>query len=86
MPKVCEFHGILIYMYRDEHNPPHFHALYGDDEISVRIDTVEIIAGRLPRRAERNVLRWAAARQSELSEDWRLSHTDEPLRRIDPLD
>lgn len=28
MPEICRFLGILITMYFDEHNPPHFHARY----------------------------------------------------------
>ncbi len=30
MPLICEFFGIKIYMYWDEHVPPHFHAEYGN--------------------------------------------------------
>jgi Domain of unknown function (DUF4160) len=28
MPEVSRFFGMVIRMYFDEHNPPHFHALY----------------------------------------------------------
>jgi len=35
MPEICRFYGIIIRMYYDDHNPPRFHALYGDDEVWV---------------------------------------------------
>jgi len=28
MPELSRFLGIVIYMYFNEHNPPHFHAEY----------------------------------------------------------
>ena len=37
MPEICRFYGIVIRMYYDEHNPPHFHAEYGDDEVWINI-------------------------------------------------
>lgn len=32
MPEISRFYGIIIRMYYEDHNPPHFHAVYGDDE------------------------------------------------------
>ena len=37
MPRISQFYGILIYMYYRDHAPPHFHAIYGDDEALVDI-------------------------------------------------
>ena len=33
MPVLSRFYGIVIRMYflQKEHNPPHIHAIYGDD-------------------------------------------------------
>lgn len=30
MPEISRFFGIVIAMYYNEHNPPHFHARYGE--------------------------------------------------------
>ena len=30
MPEISKFYGIIIYMYIDDHNPPHFHVWYDD--------------------------------------------------------
>lgn len=42
-------------MYYDDHNPPHFHATYGEDEALFTIDDVTILRGALPTRALRLV-------------------------------
>lgn len=31
MPEISLFSGIVIKMFFDDHNPPHFHAEYGRD-------------------------------------------------------
>jgi hypothetical protein len=52
MPTISQFFGIFIHMYiRGEHNPPHFHALYAEHEAQIDIKTLEVIEGKLPRRA-----------------------------------
>ncbi len=28
MPELCRFYGIVVKMFHDDHNPPHFHAEY----------------------------------------------------------
>ena len=51
MPRISQFYGISIYMYYGDHAPPHLHAIYGDCEAVVNIQTGAVIAGDLPRRA-----------------------------------
>ena len=51
MPEISRFYGIVIRMYYDEHNPPHFHAKYGDEEGVIQIDALQLVQGSLPRRA-----------------------------------
>ena len=50
MPEISRFYGVVIRMFFDDHNPPHFHAEYGEDEALININTLGIIAGRLPSR------------------------------------
>lgn len=47
-----------MYFQQAEHNPPHIHALYGDDMAEVDIKTGEIIEGSLPPRALAMVREW----------------------------
>ena len=43
MPEICRFYGIVIAVFFDEHNPPHFHARYGDDKAAIDIRTLEVL-------------------------------------------
>ena len=85
MPELCRFYGIVIRMRYNDHDPPHFHAVYGDAEAQVRIDTLDILNGRLPRRAVHLVMEWASLHQDELREAWEHRTRQEPLGAIDPL-
>jgi len=51
MPEISRFLGIIIAMYYNEHNPPHFHARYGDAQVEISIETLSVLAGKLPPRA-----------------------------------
>lgn len=48
MLRICEFLGIYIYMYFNDHSPPHFHAIYGQYEAEILIKNGEILMGELP--------------------------------------
>jgi hypothetical protein len=85
MPCVSRFYGIAIFLYYREHHPAHFHATYGDDEVVVAIETLAIIAGRLPARALGLVMEWASLHQAELKEAWRHAVAMEPVEPIEPL-
>ena len=85
MPEISRFFGIIIAMYYNEHNPPHFHAKYQDDEAQFNIHTLEIIKGKLPARAKSMVLEWAFEHREELLKNWELSGNLKTLHKIDPL-
>ncbi len=85
MPRVSQFYGIAIYLYYRDHAPPHFHAIYGDDEAVFVIATGAILAGSLPRRARVMVEDWLAANRAELQLDWDLAVASQPLLPIPPL-
>jgi len=38
LPEISRFLGIVIGMFYSEHGVPHFHAVYGEREISVEIE------------------------------------------------
>jgi hypothetical protein len=86
MPTLSLFYGILIRMYWQEHNPPHFHALYGNDEVLINIVTLEVAKGGFPRRALALVLEWAALHRQELMEAWEQCGRNQTPQPIDPLD
>ena len=70
MPEISRFLGIVILMYFDEHNPPHFHVRYNDHRATVGIDDLNIREGHLPARVRGLVEEWAELHQSELLEMW----------------
>ncbi|MEX0716689.1 MAG: DUF4160 domain-containing protein [Planctomycetaceae bacterium] len=86
MPEISRFFGIVIRMYFDDHNPPHFHAFYGDAEAEFGIDPLSLLQGTFPRRALGMVLEWAAAHQEDLLDNWERLHSSRQPHRIDPLD
>lgn len=86
MPEISRFFGISIRMYFDDHDPPHFHAIYGDAEAEFGMNPIALLRGRFPRRAFGMVVEWAAANQQELLANWELMRNDQPSNRIHPLD
>jgi hypothetical protein len=55
MPIIARFYGILIKMYFKEHGIPHFYALYAEYNGVFEIDSLAMIEGDLPNRAQRMV-------------------------------
>lgn len=81
MPEICRFLGIVITMYFDEHNPPHFHVRYNEYRASMEIQTLNVIAGTIPARVRGLVEEWAELHRVELLEMWE-SHD---FHRVAPL-
>jgi len=84
MPVISRFLGIIILMYWRDHDPPHFHAKYGEHEVMVSIDGK--VEGTFPKRALKLVLEWMELHKEELIEDWELSSKGESLKPIAPLE
>jgi hypothetical protein len=53
--------------------------------VLVEIDTLNVLAGRLPSRARKLVEEWASLHQDELRAQWERAVSLEPLQQIDPL-
>jgi hypothetical protein len=86
MPEISRFFGIVIAMFYSDHEPPHFHARYGQDQTIIGLDSLRVLEGRLPPRALGLVMEWAAVHQAELRADWELARQQAPLRKIAPLE
>ena len=86
MPTISQFFGIVIQMFWRQHAPPHFHALYAEHEALIDIRTLDVISGKLPRRAMALVLEWAAMHRVELMEDWDLCQAKQMPKKIIPLE
>ena len=86
MPEISRFFGIVIRMYFDDHNPPHFHATYEGQEAQFAIHSAQRIAGSISRRAERLINEWTQLHTAELDENWRRLQSAEAAAKIEPLD
>ncbi len=85
MPEISRFYGIIIALYYNEHNPPHFYAKYGEFKAEIDIKTLELLKGSLPKRAKTLVLEWADEHKDELMKDWELARQNAELFKIEPL-
>lgn len=69
----------------NDHNPPHFHANYGDYEIIIEIES-GIVEGKFPKRALNLVMEWYELHKEELLENWKLINSTGDFHKIKPLE
>lgn len=85
MPEISRFLGIVITMYFNDHNPPHFHVRYEAFRAILGIVPLEVRDGYLPPRVLGLVMEWAELHRSELSRNWQLLATEGRYEKIAPL-
>lgn len=85
MPELSRFLGIVIAMYYLDHEPAHFHAIYGEQEAIFAIEDLRMIKGNLHGRVAGLVIEWATLHKAELEKDWLLCKKQMPLNKIKPL-
>ena len=86
MPVVSAFYGMIIRIYYDDHNPPHFHVSYGDKEVVVAIESGKILSGRLPIRLKNAIRERHVLHKKELLAAWRAVRLMKKPNRIKPLE
>ena len=86
MPELCRFFGIVIRMFWQETEAPHFHAQYGDYVASIEIATGAVTTRKFPGQALRLVDDWRRQHVHELLDNWRRMQDGEPPDRIAPLE
>lgn len=67
-----------------QHNVPHIHAEYQDDEAVISLDG-DVIEGTLPRKKLRLVLAWVIIHHDEHLADWSLLSRGQAPFKIAPL-
>ena len=84
MPVISRFYGIIIKMYfqQSEHNPPHFHCIYGEYVGAIDIKTLKMIEGDLPAKALSLVREWASIHQDALMKIW----STQQFEQLPPLE
>lgn len=84
MPTLCVIRGIKVYINWNDHMPPHFHALFAGEDVSIDIQTLEPLGKNFPKRQLKIVIGWAACHQAELMDNWELARAQEPHYEIAP--
>ena len=84
MPVLSRFYGIVIRMYflQKEHNPPHIHAIYGDDVAAITIADGTVLDGALPHKALELVREWISLNREELITIWET----QDFKHLQPLE
>ena len=85
MPELSRFLGMVISIYFDDHNPPHFHVEYNDNEALISISDLSVIKGNLPPRVMGLAMEWARLHQTELLENWNMLQENGKFNKIEPL-
>ena len=88
MPAISMFYGIIVYMYfmdNRQHNKPHVHAKYQEDEVIVTIPDGEILEGKIPHSKMKLLQAWIELHKDELVADWELAVSGQQPFKIDPL-
>jgi len=86
MPYVSMFFGIIIRMFHNEHNPPHFHADYQGQRGIFNFDGEMIKGNMKSRRANQLIKEWALLHRKELDKNWEKATQGKQIDRIEPLD
>lgn len=84
MPTISRFYGIVIFMNYRDHSPPHFHARYQEQEVTIEIQT-GIVTGKMSRRALQMLFAWLEMHEDDLMENWERARNHQPLKAIPPL-
>ena len=81
------FFGIIIRMYYapKEHNPPHIHVYYQNQNSVIDIESCEITKGKLAAKQMRLVNAWIEIHRDELKANWKLCQNGERPFKINPL-
>lgn len=86
MPEISRFFGIIIRMFYDDHDPPHFHVEFQGNKAVFDFQG-NILKGSLNSKTGTKLVReWVDLHQMELEEDWQLAREGRGIKKIDPLD
>ena len=81
MPEISRFLGVVISMYFDEHNPPHFHVKYNEFRAVLSIRECNVLEGCSAGKSPRVRRREAELHQAELLSMW----DSKVFHKVDPL-
>jgi hypothetical protein len=81
MPEICRFYGVVVYMFYNDHIPPHFKVKYGEFEANILIENGNLMNGDFPLSKLKLVHAWLEIHRDEIMQIWHSKHS----RKIRPL-
>ncbi len=81
MPEISRFYGVIIYMFFNDHVPPHFKAKYAEYEANIQISNGALLDGDIPIGKLKLVQAWAEIHKNELMEMW----DSKNFHKVNPL-
>lgn len=86
MPILSMFFGIVIRMFYNDHDPPHFHADYQGQRGKFNLDGNMVVGNVYSKTALRLIRDWAVLHRSEIEANWQKAKDGRPLEGIEPLE
>lgn len=86
MPSISAFFGIIIRMFYNDHEPPHFHAEHQGRQGKFDFSGDMMVGAIESSTARRLIREWALLHRRELEENWHLAKAHQSLRQIAPLE
>ncbi len=86
MPYVSMFFGIIIRMFQNDHNPPHFHAQYQGQRAVFDLEG-NLLRGTIKSRTAKQLIKKRASLHTEeLKLNWEIAQRLGEIEKIEPLD
>ncbi len=84
MPTICEFDGMTIHVYVNEHNPPHIHVKCSGEEASIIIATGVVDKGKIPSGKLKKVRSWLEDRRQQVEHAFINAQSGLPPGKVPP--
>lgn len=69
MPVIGNFDGIKIYIFPEDHMPPHVHIFHGGETVSIQIDASKV-TGKMHNRVLKKSVQWVEKNREMLTKEW----------------
>ncbi len=88
MPAISMFYGIIVYLYfmdNKQHQRPHIHVKYQENEVVVSIPEGDVLKGNIPKSKMKLLQAWIEIHKDELVANWELAVSGQQPYKIEPL-
>ncbi|MBK8506062.1 MAG: DUF4160 domain-containing protein [Saprospiraceae bacterium] len=79
MPTIFILDSIKILVFFEDHNPPHFHAIYNEYEELILIPSGESLRGSIPAEQKRKLVEWLALNTNSIVQKWNEFNPDSKI-------